>query len=245
PGRRRPPLRAPFRAGVRRRARRPRPSRAGSHGPVGQAAPCGGAALPAGPLGGGDGRGARDLGGHREVHRVTRPRALARDRGRRRGRSTVNVHDINAKKDAAMLADLRAASTAIEPPASLDATTMAVRAVRTVRRRRLVTAVTAGAAALALLGAGLGAASTILGERQPLPGTDRTATRSAPTDGSSPGEPSPSPSSSATEPTRYLRTGDGELPVLPGVERGVVEEGGHTPYILGGLWYEVPGGGWI
>lgn len=157
----------------------------------------------------------------------------------------MNVHDINAKKDAAMLADLRAASTAIEPPASLDATTMAVRAVRTVRRRRLVTAVTAGAAALALLGAGLGAASTILGERQPLPGTDRTATRSAPTDGSSPGEPSPSPSSSATEPTRYLRTGDGELPVLPGVERGVVEEGGHTPYILGGLWYEVPGGGWI
>jgi len=153
----------------------------------------------------------------------------------------VNVHDINAKKDAAMLADLRAASTTIEPPASLDPTTMAVRAVRTVRHRRLVTAVTAGVAVLALLGVGVGAASTILGERQPPPGTDRTATRSAPTDGSSATGPSPS----ASEPARYLRTGDGELPVLSGVERGVANADGSAPYILGGLWYEVPAGGWI
>ncbi|MCP2265132.1 hypothetical protein ACFQHV_12125 [Promicromonospora thailandica] len=163
----------------------------------------------------------------------------------------MSVHDINAKKDAAMLADLRAASTTIEPPHSLDPTTMAVRAVRNVRRRRVVVAVTAGAAALALLGAGIGATATVLGERQPLPGDDRSAVQSAPAESPSavPSRseaPSAAPSSDRSkEPRRYLRTGDGELPVLPDVERGVVENGAHAPYILGGLWYEVPAGGWI
>ncbi|MFI6424877.1 hypothetical protein [Promicromonospora sp. NPDC050880] len=160
----------------------------------------------------------------------------------------MNVHDINAKRDAAMLAGLRAASTTIEPPRSLDPTTMAVRAVRNVRRRRVLTAVTAGAAALAVLGAGIGVAGSVLADRQePVPGTDRTTAQ--PTPASAPPSRGSGQSASPSavpvpEPTRYLRTGDGELPVLPGVERGVVEGDGATPYILGGLWYEVPAGGW-
>lgn len=156
----------------------------------------------------------------------------------------MSVHDINAKKDAAMLAELRAASSGIEPPRTLDPTTMAVRAVRNVRRRRLVTAVTAGAAALAVLAAGIGVAGALQADRDgPLPGTDRSTAEPTPVSES----PSPAVSPSAgrdPEPTEYLRTGGGELPVLPGVERGVVEGDGANPYILGGLWYEVPPGGW-
>ncbi|MFI2361397.1 hypothetical protein [Promicromonospora sp. NPDC019610] len=159
----------------------------------------------------------------------------------------MNVHDIHAKKDAAVLADLRAASTAVEPPEGLDPVAMATRAVRTVRRRRVVATVTAGVAAVVLTGAGIGVAGTIYADRQePLPGTVKTTSESAPsTDSPSPeptAEPTPEPSD---VPTTYLETGGGTLPVLPGVERGVVEGPGAAPYILGGLWYEVPPGGWI
>jgi hypothetical protein len=154
----------------------------------------------------------------------------------------MSVHDINARQDAALVAGLRAAGATIEPPRSLDSTAMAVRAVRNVRRRRMVAVATAGVAALVLTGAGIGAAGAIYADQQPpAPGTDRTAAKSAPTDESSP-SPSPTEEPEAA-PTEYLQTGGGTLPVMPGVERGVAEEG-HSPYILGGLWYEVPPGGW-
>jgi hypothetical protein len=165
----------------------------------------------------------------------------------------MNVHDINAKQDAALVADLRAAGSTIEPPGSLDPVVMATRAVRTVRRRRIVVAATAGVAALALTGAGIGAAGAIYAEQQePLPGTDRTSVESATPSDSPSATPSPSTTASAStsgDPagasSELLKTGGGTLPVLAGVERGVVEDGGHSPYILGGLWYEVPPGGWI
>jgi hypothetical protein len=161
----------------------------------------------------------------------------------------MNVHDIHAKQDAAMMAGLRAAGSAIEPPPSLDPTAMAVRAVRTVRRRRMVAAATAGVAALVLTTAGIGAAGAMYADRQePLPGTDKTTAESAPAEDPDSTAPNPSPSPSVEPdvvPTEFLRTGDGTLPVLPGVERGVVPDGAHSPYILGGLWYEVPPGGWI
>jgi hypothetical protein len=160
----------------------------------------------------------------------------------------MSVHDIHSKQDTAMLAGLRAAGSTIEPPGSLDPTAMAVRAVRNVRRRRVVAAATAGLAALALTGAGIGAAGAIYADREPLPGTDRSTAGPAPAsespsaDTTPDSSPSGEPEASATE---YLPTGGGMLPVLPDVERGVVEGGGHAPYILGGLWYEVPPGGWI
>jgi hypothetical protein len=159
----------------------------------------------------------------------------------------MNVHDIHSKQDAAMMAGLRAAGSTIEPPTSLDPTTMAVRAVRNVRRRRMVVAATASVAALALTGAGIGAVGAIYADRQePLPGTVKTTAESTrASESSATASPSPSPSDEPdAAPTEYLETGGGTLPVLPGVERGVVEEGGHAPYILGGLWYEVPPGGW-
>lgn len=164
----------------------------------------------------------------------------------------MNVHDINSKQDAALLAGLRAAGSTIEPPRSMDGVAMATRAVRAVRRRRIVVAATAGVAALALTGAGIGAAGAIYADRQaPLPGTDRTSVESAPASDSP--SASPSPSTPASGPSggpeaaspELLKTGDGVLPVMPGVEHGVIEDGGHSPYILGGLWYEVPPGGWI
>ncbi|GAA4691265.1 hypothetical protein APR04_005896 [Promicromonospora umidemergens] len=161
----------------------------------------------------------------------------------------MNVHDINAKQDAALVADLRAAGSVIEPPRSLDAVAMATRAVRNVRRRRIAVAATAGVAVLALTGVGIGAAGALYADQQqPLPGTDRTSVEPPPASGS----PSATPSAPAgpsgepeAAPTAFLETGGGTLPVLPGVERGVVEDGAHSPYILGGLWYEVPAGGWI
>ena len=160
----------------------------------------------------------------------------------------MNVHDIHAKQDAAMLAGLRAAGSTIEPPRSLDGAAMATRAVRAVRRRRIVVAATAGVAALALTGAGIGAAGAIYADRQePLPGTDRTSVESAPASGSPSATPSPSASPNGAPedaPTVLMKTGGGTLPVMPGVERGVVDGPGHAPYILGGLWYEVPPGGW-
>jgi hypothetical protein len=159
----------------------------------------------------------------------------------------MNVHDIHSKQDAAMMAGLRAAGSAIEPPTSLDPTTMAVRAVRNVRRRRVVVAATACVAALALTGAGIGAVGAIYADRQePLPGTDQSTVEPAPT--REPSDPSlTQPDSGPTDasPTEYLRTGDGTLPVIPGVERGAVGDDGNAPYILGGLWYAVPMGGWI
>jgi hypothetical protein len=160
----------------------------------------------------------------------------------------MNVHDIHSKRDAAMLEGLRAAGSSIEPPHSMDATAMALRAVRTVRRRRVVFAATAGVAALALTGASIGAVGAIYADQQePMPGTDKATTESA--EANEPSWIDPSPSASATgepevAPTENLRTGGGTLPVLPGVERGVIEGDGHSPYILGGLWYEVPPGGW-
>jgi hypothetical protein len=161
----------------------------------------------------------------------------------------MNVHDINAKQDATLVAELRAAGSTIEPPESLDSVTMAARAVRNVRRRRVVVAATTALAALVLTGAGIGAAGAIYADRQePLPGTDKSTAESARASESPSVSPSPSPSPSIepdAAPTEYLRTGGGTLPVMPGVERGVVEDGGHSPYILGGLWYEVPPGGWI
>ncbi|MEU4360978.1 hypothetical protein [Promicromonospora sp. NPDC023987] len=161
----------------------------------------------------------------------------------------MSVHDINAKQDAALVAGMRAAGSTIEPPGSLDAVAMATRAVRNVRRRRIVVAATAGVAVLALTGAGIGAAGAIYADQQaPLPGTDRTSVESAPASDAPSATPSPSASPSGepgAAPTEFLKTGGGTLPVLPGVERGVVENGGHAPYILGGLWYEVPPGGWI
>lgn len=66
----------------------------------------------------------------------------------------MNVHDIHAKRDAAMLAGLRAAGSTIEPPSSLDPTAMAVRAVRTVRRRRTVRMIAAGLAGVVVAVAG-------------------------------------------------------------------------------------------
>lgn len=136
----------------------------------------------------------------------------------------MNVHDIHAKGDATLLAGLREASSVIEPPTSLDPAEMARRAVRTVRRRRVATLVTVGFAVLAVTGAGIGVAGTVYVERsQTLPGADRVVAQ--PSD-------------------QYLATGGGRLPVLDGVEHGVTESPGANPYILGGLWYEVPPGGW-
>jgi hypothetical protein len=156
----------------------------------------------------------------------------------------MNVHDIHSKQDAAMMAGLRAAGSAIEPPTSLDPTTMAV---RNVRRRRVVAAVTASVAALALTGAGIGAVGAIYADQQPLPGTVKTTSES--TRASEPpasASPSPSPSGEPdAAPAEYLETGGGTLPVLAGVERGAVGDDGNTPYILGGLWYSVPMSGWI
>lgn len=160
----------------------------------------------------------------------------------------MNVHDIHSKQDAAMMASLRAAGSTIEPPRSMDPTAMAVRAVRNVRRRRVLAAATAGVAALVLTGAGIGAAGAIYADRQePLPGTDKTTAEATPAEESPSAVPTPSASPNGdpeAAPTEYLPTGGGTLPVLPGVERGVVEGDGHSPYILGGLWYEVPPGGW-
>ncbi|WP_369370287.1 hypothetical protein AB1046_16005 [Promicromonospora sp. Populi] len=154
----------------------------------------------------------------------------------------MNVHDIHAKKDAAIVAGLRAAGATIEPPQSLDATAMAVRAVRNVRRRRVVVAATTALAGLVLAGAGIGAAGAIYADQQvPLPGADKSSEEPSPTSEL----PAPAPSEALEDaPTEYLETGGGTLPVLPGVERGVVESGEQSPYILGGLWYEVPPGGW-
>jgi hypothetical protein len=160
----------------------------------------------------------------------------------------MNVHDIHAKQDAAMMAGLRAAGSTIEPPRALDPTAMAVRAVRNVRRRRVVVAATAGVAALVLTTAGIGAAGGIYADQQePLPGTDKTTVESAPAKDTESAAPSPSASPSGEPedaPTELMKTGGGTLPVMPGVERGVVDGPGHAPYILGGLWYEVPPGGW-
>ncbi|GAA2244743.1 hypothetical protein GCM10010413_55100 [Promicromonospora sukumoe] len=145
----------------------------------------------------------------------------------------MNVHDIHTKKDAAVLADLRAVGSTIEPPAGLDAVAMATSAVRNVRRRRVVTTVTACVAAVVLTGAGIGAAGALYADRQePLPGMVKTT---VPT----PAEPT---DALDTAPTEEQRTGDGTLPVLPDVEHGVPQDG--APYVLGGLWYTVPAGEW-
>ena len=66
----------------------------------------------------------------------------------------MNVHDINAKQDEALVAGIRASGSTIEPPASLDPTAMAARAVRTVRRRRVVLAAVSGVAGVVLATAG-------------------------------------------------------------------------------------------
>lgn len=159
----------------------------------------------------------------------------------------MNVHDIHAKKDAALLAGMRATGSAIRPPADLDGAAMATRAVRTVRRRRVVATATACVAAVVLAGAGIGAAGAFYADQQqPLPGTVKTTAKGAPSDEPSSTHPAADLTDGPSdEPTEYLRTGDGTLPVLPGVEHGVVEGAGAAPYILGGLWYEVPAGGWI
>jgi hypothetical protein len=158
----------------------------------------------------------------------------------------MSVHDIHAKQDAAIVAGLRTAGSAIEPPGSLDATAMAVRAVRNVRRRRMMAVATAGVAALALTGAGIGAVGAINADRQgPVPGNLKTTTEPTRASESPVTSASPMPTEVPEAAVEYLSTGDGTLPVMPGVEHGVVPDGGHAPYILGGLWYEVPPGGWI
>jgi hypothetical protein len=84
----------------------------------------------------------------------------------------MNVHDIHAKQNAAVLAGLRAAGSTIEPPSSLDPTAMAVRAVRTVRRRRTVRMVAAGlAGAVVAVAGGFALTYDAASDRAVLPGS--------------------------------------------------------------------------
>jgi hypothetical protein len=66
----------------------------------------------------------------------------------------MNVHEINAKQDEAMVAVMRAAGSKIELPESLDSVAMATTAVRNVRRRRAVLVVVGGAAGIMVAAAG-------------------------------------------------------------------------------------------
>ncbi|MBL0884727.1 hypothetical protein [Myceligenerans indicum] len=129
----------------------------------------------------------------------------------------------------------------------VDGGEMAGAAIRKERQRRAVLTVAACIAVLVVLSGAIGAAGTVYADRQqPLPASTVSATTP------SPSAPSPSPSTKESEEpepsgdegsVRYVSTGDGELPVMPGVRHGVTDGGAH-PYIFGGLWYEVPLGGW-
>ncbi|MBE1874777.1 hypothetical protein [Myceligenerans pegani] len=122
----------------------------------------------------------------------------------------------------------------------VDGGAMAGSAIRREKRRRVVLTVAACLAVLVAMSGAMGAVGTVYANRQePMPATSDSVQA----------EPSPSvpPSDddgpAEHEPVRYVRTGGGELPVMPGVVHGVTDDGA-APYILGGLWYEVPAGGW-
>ncbi|RPF22756.1 hypothetical protein [Myceligenerans xiligouense] len=131
---------------------------------------------------------------------------------------------------------------------AVDAGAMAGAAIRRERNRRVVLTVAGCLAVLVAVSGAIGAAGTVYADRQqPLPASTVTAT-TTPSSGAASASPSTGPSedaepAAADAPVRYLRTGDGELPVMSGVKHGVTEGGG-APYLFGGLWYEVPPGGW-
>ncbi|GAB4084267.1 hypothetical protein GCM10028784_08970 [Myceligenerans cantabricum] len=134
----------------------------------------------------------------------------------------------------------------------VDGRLMAGTAIRKEKQRRALIAVAACVAALTAVSAAIGAAGTVRADKQnPLPAS--TVSQRAVSDGPSAGarpssDPSSPPDGGPDQPdtVHYLRTGGGELPELPGVEHGVTGEGqgGAAPYLFGGLWYEVPPGGW-
>lgn len=137
----------------------------------------------------------------------------------------MNVHDIHAKQDAAMLAGLRAAGATIQPPGSLDPTTMAVRAVRNVRRRRVVAAVAGGVAGVLVAAAGgIALAYDPAADGAVLPGTGEVSEA-----------PVPSPAASV-EPT----------PEETGPQPAKLPEGWQAAefhglvYALPGSWRETP-----
>lgn len=113
----------------------------------------------------------------------------------------MNVHDINAKQDAALVADLRAVGSVIEPPRSLDAVTMAMRAVRNVRRRRIVQAIVGSAAGVVVAAAGGFALTYDAGSDQAvLPGSGETS------DGPSPeASVEPTPTDTGPQPAKVPR----------------------------------------
>lgn len=93
----------------------------------------------------------------------------------------MNVHDIYAKQDAALVAGLRAAGSTIEPPKSLDSVAMATRAVRTVRRRRTALVVAGGAAGVVVAAAGaLALTYDAASDRVLLPGSSEVSEAPSP-----------------------------------------------------------------
>lgn len=148
------------------------------------------------------------------------------------------------ENDDPFAADLARMAGDIVP--AVDGGAMAGRAIRREKQRRVVVTAAACVAAMVAVSAAIGAAGTVSADRRPLP--------AAPSASSTTDPASPTPTRAVadgttiddprTEPLRVARTGDGELPVMPGVRHGVTGEGGAQPYIFGGLWYEVPPGGW-
>ncbi len=93
----------------------------------------------------------------------------------------MNVHDIHAKQDEALVAGLRAAGSTIEPPKSLDSVAMATRAVRNVRRRRTALLVVGGAAGVVVAAAGaLALTYDAAADRALLPGSSEVSEAPSP-----------------------------------------------------------------
>lgn len=128
---------------------------------------------------------------------------------------------------------------------AVDGQAMAGAAMQRERRRRVVLTVAACLGVLVAISGAMGAAGSVYADREaPMPASTASDKDVEP----APVEPSPSERSTDDDlfdddPVQYLRTGGGELPVMPGVVHGVTDGGAH-PYIFGGLWYEVPPGGW-
>ncbi|GAB3160533.1 hypothetical protein GCM10027059_08730 [Myceligenerans halotolerans] len=132
----------------------------------------------------------------------------------------------------------------------VDGGAMAGSAIRRERQRRVVLTAAACLAVFVAISGAVGAAGTVYANRQePMPASSASA------EASDTAQPDPSPSVSPSETTsdedgasedaavRYLRTGGGELPAMPDLRHGVTD-GGASPYLFGGLWYELPPGGW-
>ncbi|PZR52910.1 hypothetical protein DNL40_09640 [Xylanimonas oleitrophica] len=148
-----------------------------------------------------------------------------------------------AEEESTVVVLLRSAVDGVEHPPAPDGAALAHSAVRRVRARRaLLTAGVGTAAATAVV---VTTALTGPWDAPPGPVASAPATPAAPAASAPAASAAPAQEEPAPEPT-YLPVGDGELPLLPGVEHGAVDLE-HSEYrIEGGLVYTMPRGGrWV